>query len=151
MAGRLSDAAEAVASLPVVQSSPGTIAFPSAEALRRLDALRAQLDTVGDYVQEGPPLRMRFGLWQGPALIEAARPVWYEGFRRQLFADAFAAIVDSLKALPPAPGPSNDYVTTYSWLKGYLITTADAERSTSEFRHQCCSPAGSAALRPTPT
>ena len=38
----------AVASLPVVQSSPGTIAFPSAEALRRLDALRAQLDTVGD-------------------------------------------------------------------------------------------------------
>lgn len=133
MAGRLSDAAEAVASLPVVQSSPGTIAFPSAEALRRLDALRAQLDTVGDYVQEGPPLHMRFGLWQGPALIEAARPVWYEGFRRQLFADAFAAIVDSLEALPPTPGPSNDYVTTYSWLKGYLITTADAERSTSEF------------------
>ncbi len=133
MATRLSHAAEAVASLPVVQSSPGTIAFPSAEALRRLDALRAQLDTVGDYVQEGPPLYMRFGLWQGPALVEAARPVWYEGFRRQLFGDAFAAIVDSLEALPPTPGPSNDYVTTYSWLKGYLITTADAERSTSEF------------------
>ncbi len=133
MAARLTNAAQAVAALPVVQSSPGTIAFPSAEALRRLDALRAQLDTVKDYVQQGPPLRMRFGLWQGPALVNAARPVWYEGFRLQLFADAFAAIEDSLKALPLTPGPSNDYVTTYSWLKGYLITTANAERSTSEF------------------
>ena len=95
---------------------------------------------------------MRFGLWQGPALIEAARPVWYEGFRRQLFADAFAAIVDSLKALPPAPGTSNDYVTTYSWLKGYLITTADAERSTSAVSgasaaHQLAA----RRCRPTPT
>jgi type VI secretion system protein ImpL len=133
LAARVADAAQGVAELPVVQSAPGTLALPSAEALRRLDALRAQLDTVGAYVQEGPPWHLRLGLWQGDAVVQAARPVWYAGFKRQLFDDAFTAIVDSLEALPPAPGPANDYGTTYGWLKGYLITTAEPERSTPEF------------------
>ena len=133
LATRVADAAQGVAELPVVQSAPGTLALPSAEALRRLDALRAQLDTVGAYVQDGPPWRLRLGLWQGPAVVAAARPVWYAGFRRQLFNDAFTALVDSLDALPPTPGPGNDYVTTYGWLKGYLITTAEPDSSTTEF------------------
>jgi len=132
LAARVGQAARDVASLPVVRSAPGVLALPSAEALRSLEALRAQLDTVGDYVQDGPPLRLRFGLWQGAAVIDAARPVWFDGFRRQLHADAFAALVDSLKALPRTPGPANDYGTTYGWLKGYLLTTVEPERSTAE-------------------
>ena len=133
LAGRVAEAARGVAALPVVQSSPGTIAFPSADALQRLDVLRAQLDTVRRYVNDGPPLRLRFGLWQGSALIEAARPVWYEGFRRQLFAIGWGAIVDSLKALPETPTTSNDYGVTYAWLRGYLITTTAPDSSTVEF------------------
>ncbi len=133
LTNRLADASRNVASLPIVASEPGTIAFPSVEALRRLEVLRAQLDTVRGYVKDGPPLRLRFGLWQGRALIDAARPVWSEGFRRQLFATSRGAIVDSLKALPDVPSASNDYGVTYGWLKGYLITTSAPERSTSEF------------------
>ncbi|HEY0928775.1 MAG TPA: ImcF-related family protein [Gemmatimonas sp.] len=131
--GRVASAASAVAALPVVQASPGTIAFPSAEALTRLDALRAQLDTLQQYEQDGPPLRMRFGLWRGTALLEAARPVWFDGFRKQLFADAWGALNDSLKTLPDIPTVSNDYGVTYGWLKGYLITTTTPDSSTSEF------------------
>lgn len=130
---RVTDAARAVASLPIVQSAPGTITFPSPEALRRLDALRAQLDTVRTYDREGPPWRLRFGLWRGKAVVEAARPVWYAGFRQQLFATSWNTLVDSLKALPSSPSESNDYGTMYSWLKGYLITTSDPTRSTSDF------------------
>ncbi len=133
LSSRVNDAARAVSALPELAANPGTIAFPSADALRRLDALRAQLDTVQRYVRNGPPLRLRFGLWQGRALVDASRPVWYEGFRRQLFANAWEAIVDSLKALPDVPTASNDYGTTYGWLKGYLITTSAPERSTQEF------------------
>ncbi len=133
LTARVADAARDVAALPVVKSAPGTIAFPSADALRRLDVLRAQLDTVRRYVNDGPPLRLRFGLWQGPALIDAARPVWYEGFRRQLFADGWGAMVDSLKALPEIPTTANDYGTTYGWLKGYLITTSSPDSSTAQF------------------
>lgn len=133
IANRIDTAARAVATLPDVRAEPGTIAFPSPEALRKLDALRAQLDTVRGYVKDGPPIRLRFLLWQGPALIDAARPVWYEGFRRQLFATSWGAIVDSLKALPELPTAANDYGTTYGWLKGYLITTSAPERSTVDF------------------
>ena len=130
---RVADAARAVAALPVVQSAPGTIALPSPDALRRLEALRAQLDTVRGYNQDGPPLRLRFGLWSGPAVFEAARPVWYAGFRSQLFADGQRALIDSLQALSDTPSPSDDYGTTYARLKGYLITTTSPDRSTSAF------------------
>jgi len=133
LTNRISEASRAVASLPLVQSAPGTISFPSLQALQSLDQLRAQLDTVRGYVKDGPPLRLRFGLWQGPALIDAARPVWYAGFRRQLFATAWGAMVDSLKALPDVPTPSNDYGTTYGWLKGYLVTTNFPDSSTATF------------------
>ena len=130
---RVADAARAVSALPVVQSAPGTVTLPSPEALRRLDALRAQLDTLRGHMQDGPPLRLRFGLWSGPTVYEAARPVWYDGFRRQLFADGQGALIDSLKALPDAPSPSDDYGTTYARLKGYLITTSSPDKSTSAF------------------
>lgn len=131
--GRVADAARAVAALPVVQAQPGTIAFPSAEALTRLDVLRAQLDTLQRYDQDGPPLHMRFGLWRGPALLDAARPVWFDGFRKQLFTDAWGALRDSLKALPDIPTAANDYAVSYAWLKGYLITTTAPDSSTVGF------------------
>ena len=133
LAGRVAEAARGVAALPVVQSSPGTIAFPSADALRRLDALREELDIVRGRINDGPPWRLRFGLWQGQSLLDAARPVYYEGFRRQLFAAGWGAMVDSLKALPEIPTTSNDYGVTYSWLKSYLITTTAPDSSTAAF------------------
>ena len=133
LANRVAEAARGVSALPVVQSSPGTIAFPSADALRRLDALREQLEVVRSRINDGPPWRLRFGLWQGQALLDAARPVYYEGFRRQLFAAGWGAMVDSLKALPEIPTTSNDYGVTYSWLKSYLITTTTPDSSTAAF------------------
>lgn len=130
---RVTDAGRAVAALPVVQAQPGVIAFPSGEALGRLDALRAQLDTLRAYEKNGPPLRLRFGLWRGAALRHAAEPLWFEGFRKQLFADAWKALNDSLSMLPDVPGASNDYGITYGWLKAYLITTTAPDSATVEF------------------
>lgn len=133
LSARVADAARAVASLPVIPTTPGTITYPSAQALRSLDLLRARLDTIRVLMQEGPPLLMRFGLWRGPALFDAARPIWYEGFRLALFQTGFNTLVDSLKALPELPGPTNDYAKSYNWLKAYLITTSESARSTEEF------------------
>ena len=76
---------------------------------------------------------MRFGLWRGPALFEAARPVWYEGFRAQLFGASWTTLIDSLKALPDVPGAGNDYGKSYNWLKAYLVTTSETARSTKDF------------------
>ncbi|MCC6242910.1 MAG: hypothetical protein IT353_08715 [Gemmatimonadaceae bacterium] len=133
MSARVDAAARAVAALPVIPASSSSITYPSVQALRTLDALRAQLDTIRGYVREGPPLLMRFGLWRGPALFEAARPVWYEGFRVALFQSGWNTLVDSLRSLPELPGPTNDYSKSYNWLKAYLITTSENARSTKEF------------------
>ena len=129
--GRVTEAAEAVLALPTVQSVNGTIASPSAEALGRLEALRGILDTV-QQLDADTPLALRFGLWRGSALLDAARPVWLAGFRTQLFGDTWRTLSDSLSALA-ASGTSTDYATNYARLKAYLITSTRPDQSTPAF------------------
>jgi type VI secretion system protein ImpL len=133
LANRTIAAARAVEALPVVQAPEGTILFPSAEALRRLDDLRAVLDEVRTAEVDGVPLHMRWGLWRGNQLLADGRRVWVTGYRRQLHDVAYAALVDSLRALPAAPRPTDDYGTDYAWLKAYLEMTSDANRATPDF------------------
>lgn len=133
LAHRVRERVQAVATLPDLAPPAGQVALPSVQALQQLDALRATLDTLGAFVQNGPPLRLRFGFWRGQALFDEARPVWSDGFRRQLFTASWGALVDSLMALPEIPTASNDYGTIYGWLKSYLIITTAADSSTVSF------------------
>ncbi|MFL5578873.1 MAG: ImcF-related family protein, partial [Gemmatimonadaceae bacterium] len=132
LAARSVDAARAVASLPVVEAAPGTVVFPSPQALRTLDALRGVLDTLQGYEREGPPLRLRWGLWSGASLASAARPAWLGGYARQLHGSAWSALVDSLRALPEAPRPGDDYGRTYGALRAYLVMTTEPARAVPE-------------------
>lgn len=133
LTSRTQSAAQAVAALPQITAPQGTIVFPSPEALRRLDDLRLLLDTLRNYERDGAPFSYRMGLWSGPALLDAARPVWLQGFRQQLYTDAWRTLVDSLRALPDTPTPEDDYGTVYNRLKAYLITTDEHARSTPDF------------------
>jgi type VI secretion system protein ImpL len=133
LARRTDAAARAVTVLPTPTAPPGTIVFPSADALRTLDALRGTVDTLRAYEADGPPLRLRWGLWRGPQLLQAARGVWTEGYRRQLHTVAWGTLVETLRALPAEPRESDDYRRSYDALKAYLITTSQAARSTPDF------------------
>ncbi|MGZ8494023.1 MAG: ImcF-related family protein, partial [Gemmatirosa sp.] len=133
LADRTERAARAVATLPALAVTPGTIALPSAEALRTLDALRGTLDTLRTYEVDGPPLRLRWGLWRGGALLDAGQRVWFTGYRDQLHTAAWAALVDSLRALPDVPRETDDYGRNYAALKAYLIGTTEPQRSTADF------------------
>jgi type VI secretion system protein ImpL len=133
LAQRTEQAARAVAALPALAVAPGTVQLPSAEALRTLDALRGTLDTIRTYEIDGPPLRLRWGLWRGGALLDAGRRVWLGGYRNQLHAAAWTALVDTLRALPAAPRPTDDYGRSYAQLKAYIIETTEPKRSTPEF------------------
>lgn len=132
-AERTNVAARDVAALPVVSAPAGSIALPSADALRRLDALRSVLDTLRGYETAGVPTRLRWGLWRGDDLLASGRQVWLAGYRRQLHDAAWTALVDSLRALPPLPRPTDDYGRDYAMLKAYLIGTTESKRSTPEF------------------
>jgi type VI secretion system protein ImpL len=127
---RTSSAASAVATLPTIAAPAGTIAFPSPDALTRLDALRASLDTLRSYQTAGAPLHLRWGLWQGDAALAAGTRVWLGAFHDMLQAPAWGAVVDSLRALPDAPRPDDDYGRDYAMLQAYLVMTAEPGRST---------------------
>ncbi len=133
LASRTVAASRDVTALPVITAPQGSIAFPSADALRRLEALRTILDTLNGYATSGAPARLTWGLWNGDALLDRGRRVWLDGYRRQLHTTAYGALVDSLRALPEAPRPTDDYGQDYNMLKAYLIMTGESPRSTSTF------------------
>jgi type VI secretion system protein ImpL len=133
LATRLTTAAAGVAALPVVATPGGAIAFPSVDALGRLETLRATLDTLGEYRAGGVPLGLGLGLWRGDTLYATGRRVWLDGYRRQLHAATWSALVDSLRALPEVPRPTDDYGRDYGMLKAYLVMTNESPRSTPEF------------------
>jgi len=133
LANRVNTAAAGVAALPVVASPGGAVTFPSIDALSRLDALRATLDTLGEYRASGVPMRLGWGLWRGDELLAGGRRVWLDGYRRQLHAAAWSALVDSLRALPALPRPTDDFGRDYAMLKAYLVMTNESPRSTPRF------------------
>ena len=133
LANRTVVASRDVTALPVVTAPQGAIAFPSADALRRLESLRAILDTLNGYETTGVPARLTWGLWKGDALLDRGRRVWLEGYRRQLHTTTYGALVDSLRALPDAPRPTDDYGVDYNLLKAYLVMTGESPRSTPAF------------------
>jgi len=113
--------------------APTGTSAPPVEALHRLDTLRTQLQMLRDYERNGAPARLRWGLYTGGALLPDARRAYFASYDKLLFEDTRGALVSALRAVPPAPRPTDDYGSTYRVLKAYLITTTNPERSTEDF------------------
>ncbi|MGA2116363.1 MAG: ImcF-related family protein [Bryobacteraceae bacterium] len=107
--------------------------LPSRDALERLDTLRETLERLSLYEREGAPWSLRWGLYVGSDLYPPARRLYFARFHQLLFGSTQAALVDTLRKLPPKPGPNDEYKPTYDTLKGYLITTSNHDKSTREF------------------
>src|SRR5579871_830500 len=119
-----------------------TVPVPSANQtlsvsdLTKLDRLRGALDQISDFNDNGIPLSYRWGLYEGDEVYRAAKPAYFELFRRLLFAETQKRLTDDLQSLPDKPAPSapNDaYETAYNNLKAYLITTSNHDKSTKNF------------------
>ena len=118
----------AAQAIPTRTPQPGTLA--SEQDLAALDHLRSALVQLEDYRQNGVPLRYRFGLYSGNRLFDAAREIYFAGFRRLLLAPTQENLAKFLSGLPAASKPGDDYSAAYDPLKAYLITTANPEKST---------------------
>ena len=116
------------------QASPvDPAALASLPALRRLDALRGDAETVGRYTRDGAPLRLRWGLYAGDDAFPHLRRVYFATFDRQLWTRTRSALVAALDNLPADPNEASEYTRTYDDLKAYLITTSHPQHGTAEF------------------
>jgi type VI secretion system protein ImpL len=125
---------EAVADLTTLQTSTNRVA--GLDDLRKLDRLREELVALSDYEDNGPPLSLRWGLYVGDRIYPDARLVYFERFRRLLFAETQKRLTDNLAAVAlksATNAPNDSYQNTYNELKAYLITTSNHDKSTKEF------------------
>jgi type VI secretion system protein ImpL len=107
--------------------------LPSLDALNRLETLRQSVETLAQYQQEGAPFGMRWGLYAGDALYPDVRKIYFQHFRKLLFAQTQTGLLQTLDALPVTPGPNDQYGPAYDTLKAYLITTSNHDKSTRLF------------------
>jgi type VI secretion system protein ImpL len=127
-------AAELAESASVMtSSSPADAVLAPVPAFQSLEQFRVLLDRLRTYRRQGPPLHLRWGLYAGDRLNPLARNIYFDHFRRLIFADAQNALAGDLKKLPAAPGPNAEYGVTYDALKAYLITTANHDKSSASF------------------
>jgi type VI secretion system protein ImpL len=125
---RVSEARREVAALASVRGG-----LPATESLRQLDRLGSLVDSLSRFSREGPPWRLRWGLYRGTALLPFARHTYFEGFGNLLFGGARVALLDSLRALPDTARGADHYGSTYRRLKAHLITTVRPDSSTVQF------------------
>jgi type VI secretion system protein ImpL len=76
---------------------------------------------------------MRWGLYTGNSLYPDVRKIYFQHFRKLLFGQTQAALLQTLSALPVTPGPNDLYGPVYDTLKAYLITTSNHDKSTRLF------------------
>jgi type VI secretion system protein ImpL len=130
---RVRDAVADLSTLQTANNQPAGIGD-----LTKLDNLRGELVDLSDYAQHGAPFSLRWGLYEGDQILPDARRVYFERFRRLLFAESQKRVTDNLDALAgksAANAPNDAYQKSYDELKEYLITTepADHDKSTKEF------------------
>ena len=132
--GLQSRVGEALAEVEEIRDWSGA-GVETAEALRRLEVLRAKADTLWDYETGGPPLR--FGGWLGLYTGSKLHPVtvdrYADRFNTLLLFPALDSTRAELSGLPAAPGPDSDYQATYEALRAYLMVTRYPERAEADF------------------
>ncbi|MCP5113408.1 MAG: hypothetical protein GY953_21450, partial [bacterium] len=97
--------------------------LPTAESLTSLENIRLSLAEITVYRLDGRPLRLRWGLYIGDYVYPTVFRLYFDRFRTALFGETHAALLNSLRKLPPRPDPADAYQPAYERLRAYLYTT----------------------------
>ena len=99
------------------------------EKVHKLDALGAQLDQLDVWRKDGPPLRLRWGMYAGDSIYDPLRTVYVANLERGFAAPTRAELERELSSLSLA-GASHltveQYGTYFGRLKAYLEMTEPA-------------------------
>lgn len=123
-------AAEAIVPIKTQAQAPS---MASLEDLQRLDAARGQLQKLTEYHRHGAPLHLRWGLYGGNDIYDDFRNLYFSRFKQLLLDGVQIRLGESLRTLPPAASPNDEWQRPYESLKAYLIITSNPDKSTREF------------------
>jgi type VI secretion system protein ImpL len=122
------DAARGIAGVNVTDAN----ALPSQDSLEKLETLRQTLETLDGYKTAGAPYRLRWGLYSGNEMYPHVKELWCQKFNATLLGPTVGSMQRTLKSLPAAPQPTDDYGSYFSGLRTYLTVTVYPEKSTRE-------------------
>jgi type VI secretion system protein ImpL len=94
-----------------------------------LDGLRARLEQLRDYAQDGPPLRLRGGLYRGSALYQPVRSLYARHFNEMFLLPTRSVMEIELAGFVANPrnlAADRDTDYYYSLLKAYLMLSDPA-------------------------
>jgi len=100
---------------------------PTVEDLKALDKLHDQALQLLDYERNGPPWRLRWGLYSGKDLVTPARDLYFRRFGEMLLRGLNDAMVGKLKSVPATAGVDDpNYGAVSTLLKTHLMITSGA-------------------------
>lgn len=114
----------------VVSSEPE---LPPLETFEGLEAVRTQVERLGKYERDGPPLRLRWGLYSGSSLYAEIREIYHSKLNELVLDPTRFSLLNSLRSLPDDPNETSEYGSTYDWLKAYLMITTNPDRLEESF------------------
>jgi type VI secretion system protein ImpL len=121
-------AAEGVRTLSVSDAG-----LPGEEPLRRLDALRAEVERIESFQRGRRPARFGWGLYTGDRIVPPLRQLYFDRFALLLWDTARTDLLATLQAVPDTPSATGDFARIYNSLKAHLVTTVHHQESTSAF------------------
>ena len=139
--------AQQAAAIPARLVNRGDL--PTAADLQALDQLRQVIIELQGYRKDGAPLSYRWGLYNGPAVYDAACHAYGSHFQRLLLGATQANILAQLRGLQSPPTTDAVYTDTYRPLKAYLITTSNPDKSTVDFLPAVLTQAWAGTLNPS--
>jgi type VI secretion system protein ImpL len=105
------------------RGNPATLAD-----LRALEALRLQVERL----RQGAGLSMRWGLYSGNRILDAARQAYFRRFQNLLLNDLNSRMVESLAAAPIG-GNDDQYTPLYRALKTHLMISSGVCKADPSF------------------
>jgi type VI secretion system protein ImpL len=97
--------------------------------LQQIDHLRDELGILVDNDEHHPPYSMRFGLYSGGRVLDAARHIYFTRFREYFLNDIVRRLETGLAALPAAQTDTHPYQEVYGDLKTYRTITKSPEKA----------------------
>ncbi|MSP25318.1 MAG: type VI secretion system membrane subunit TssM [Myxococcales bacterium] len=91
-------------------------------SIDELEPLRRRVAELRDFERDGPPLRLRYGMYSGDALAPHVRWLYAEVVRQEVILPMLQQGIAELKVA--AEAPQFDKLRTYELLKAHLLLTA---------------------------